>query len=119
LIKAENFNIPEHKPRILIAPLDWGLGHATRCIPIISTLIKQNCTVIIAGEGKIKTLLEKEFPDVPFIELRGYRIQYSRFKFLMSVKLPLTSVTDRMEGLNRIYSKAVPIPVAILLLPLF
>ena len=36
--------------RILIAPLDWGLGHATRCIPIINELIKQDCEVIIAAD---------------------------------------------------------------------
>ncbi len=87
MIKAENFNIPDHKPRILIAPLDWGLGHATRCIPIISALIQQGSTVIVAAEGRMKALLQKEFPDIQFIELKGYRIQYSRSAFWMPVKL--------------------------------
>ena len=31
--------------KILVAPLDWGLGHATRCIPIINELVRQDCTV--------------------------------------------------------------------------
>src|SRR5215212_7352306 len=66
------------KPNILIAPLDWGLGHATRCIPIINTLIRKNCTVLIACEGEITSLLYKEFPQLSFIELRGYRIHYSK-----------------------------------------
>ena len=35
------------KKRILVAPLDWGIGHATRCIPIIKELINQNYEVII------------------------------------------------------------------------
>ncbi len=86
-MKDENFNIPGQKPRILIAPLDWGLGHATRCMPIISTLIKQHCTVFVAAEGPIKILLQKEYPGLQFIELRGYRIKYSRHKSWMPVKL--------------------------------
>ena len=86
-MKDEKFNIPGHKPRILIAPLDWGLGHATRCIPVIATLIKQHCTVIVAAEDQIKTLLQKEFPYLQFIELKGYSIKYSRYKLGMPVKL--------------------------------
>ena len=27
-----------NKKTILVAPLNWGLGHATRCIPIIRAL---------------------------------------------------------------------------------
>jgi uncharacterized protein (TIGR00661 family) len=86
-MKNENFNIPASKSRILISPLDWGLGHATRCIPIISTLIKQNCTVFVAAEGRLKILLQNEFPDLQCIELRGYRVKYSRYKFWMPIKL--------------------------------
>lgn len=108
-MKAENFNIPTHKPRILIAPLDWGLGHATRCIPIISTFIKQHCTVIVASEGQIKALLQKEFPDLQFIELRGYRVKYSRNKIWMSVKLlaQLPKIIFRIYAENRWLKKTV------------
>ena len=47
------------KPRILIAPLDWGLGHATRCIPIIRELLANECDVWLAGEGVQHKLLAK------------------------------------------------------------
>jgi uncharacterized protein (TIGR00661 family) len=109
LIKDQNFNIPNHKPRILIAPLDWGLGHATRCIPIISALIQQGCTVIVASEGRVRTLLQKEFPDLQFIELKGYRIQYSRYRFWMPVKLllQLPKILYRIYAENRWLKKAV------------
>ena len=36
---------------ILISPLNWGLGHATRCIPIIETLLNKNENVLIAADG--------------------------------------------------------------------
>jgi UDP-N-acetylglucosamine transferase subunit ALG13 len=64
--------------RILVAPLDWGLGHATRCIPIIRELLAQGCDVWLAGEGAQERLLKEEFTQLPFLQLDGYRIRYSR-----------------------------------------
>lgn len=66
------------KPRILVAPLDWGLGHATRCIPLIRELLNQDCDVILAGEGAQESLLRMEFPKLPILTLPGYRIRYAR-----------------------------------------
>src|SRR2546423_15075595 len=71
------------KTNILIVPLDWGLGHATRCIPIIKALLHKGCSVFLAAERKVKSLLHEEFPDLPIIELKGYRISYSYNKFLL------------------------------------
>ena len=72
---------------MLVAPLDWGLGHSTRLIPIIERLIETGCTVIIAAEGKQKTLLELEFPQLLFIPLTGYRVQYTKSKRLLPIKI--------------------------------
>jgi len=66
------------KPRVLVAPLDWGLGHATRCIPIIRELLARGCEVWLAGEEAQEHLLKEEFPQLPFLQLDGYRIRYSR-----------------------------------------
>lgn len=66
------------KPRILVAPLDWGLGHATRCIPIIRELMTQGCEVWLAGEGAQEHLLKEEFPQLNFLQLEGYRIKYGK-----------------------------------------
>ena len=67
--------------RILVAPLDWGLGHATRCIPIIRELLAQGCDVWLAGEGAQEQLLKAEFPEIPFLELPGYRIKYAKTRW--------------------------------------
>jgi hypothetical protein len=72
--------LPARQARILVAPLDWGLGHATRCIPIIHELLKQNCDVWLAGEDAQEDLLRQEFPSLPFLELPGYRIKYAKTK---------------------------------------
>jgi len=49
------------KKNILVAPLNWGLGHATRCIPIIKALEENNFNPIIASDGVALALLKKEF----------------------------------------------------------
>lgn len=64
--------------RVLIAPLDWGLGHATRCIPIIQSFQDLGIDVVIAAEGAGAALLSKEFATIRIIPLRGYRIQYAK-----------------------------------------
>lgn len=73
--------------RILIAPLDWGLGHATRCVPIIKHLLLQNCTVFIGAEGSSAKLLKTEFPNITILPLKGYQVKYSknRFSFLWKI----------------------------------
>lgn len=75
------------KPRILVAPLDWGLGHATRCIPIIKELLICKCEVWIAAIGDQKALLEKEFPFLSFVELPGYHIQYDKNRAFTLLRL--------------------------------
>lgn len=61
---------------ILVAPLDWGLGHATRCMSLIDLLLKKNHRVIIAGNGDSFFLLKETFPNLKFYELPGYNIKY-------------------------------------------
>jgi len=67
------------KKRILIAPLDWGIGHATRCIPIIKALISNNFEVVIAADSRPLHLLSTEFPKLEIIRFEGYEIKYSNY----------------------------------------
>lgn len=79
------------KPTVLVAPLDWGLGHATRVIPLVRALEKY-CRVLLAGDGAIQHLLQEEFPHLPFLHLPGYDVSYARSKSLlplaMAVQVP-------------------------------
>ncbi|NND51016.1 MAG: glycosyltransferase [Flavobacteriaceae bacterium] len=71
------------KKRILIALLNWGLGHATRCMPIINTLIRKGFEPVLASDGEALRLLRKEYPAQESIELPSYHIRYpSKGKFL-------------------------------------
>ncbi|GGI55891.1 glycosyltransferase [Winogradskyella haliclonae] len=67
-----------NRKRILVAPLCWGLGHATRCIPIINALISQGLEPVIASDGGALELLKKEFPKLSAFELPSYNISYSK-----------------------------------------
>jgi uncharacterized protein (TIGR00661 family) len=82
-MNVSNFNINTPKATVLIAPLNWGLGHATRCIPIINELLKQKVTVKVAADGQILALLKKELIGVEFLPLTGYNIRYTRYNFLL------------------------------------
>lgn len=64
-------------PEILISPLDWGLGHASRCIPIIREFLSNGANVTIAASGRSLNFLKKEFPDLQFIDLPGFSPTYS------------------------------------------
>lgn len=90
-----------NRRRVLVAPLDWGLGHATRCIPIIHSLQQNGYEVIIAGEGSQAHLLQQEFPDLLLLPLPGYRVRYTQYKRLLPFKilwqLPKIMRTIRQE----------------------
>ncbi len=64
--------------KVLLAPLDWGLGHATRCIPLITSMLEKGWHVTVAGEGPSLALLKEEFPELEFLHLKGYRVNYPR-----------------------------------------
>ncbi len=64
--------------KVLVASLNWGLGHATRVIPIIDRLIKNNFSVIIAGDGMALDFLKKEYPKIECLRLPDVNIIYSK-----------------------------------------
>jgi len=78
----------QHK-KILVAPLNWGLGHATRCIPIIEALIRYDFIPILAGDGASLELLRREFPELTYYKLPSTKVYYSENGSLLKYKLLL------------------------------
>lgn len=66
------------RKKIIVAPLNWGLGHASRCIPIIQFLQKNHYTPVLASDGEALLFLRKEFPDLESLELPSYEISYAK-----------------------------------------
>lgn len=62
--------------KVLVAVLDWGLGHATRSVPVIRVLQRYGCEVLLAGSGESLALLRKEFPTLSVFALPAYAPRY-------------------------------------------
>jgi predicted glycosyltransferase len=70
-------SVAEHI-HVLVAPLNWGLGHATRCIPLVRQLRERGYRISLAASGRPAALLRKEFPNLPMIDLPDYGITHPR-----------------------------------------
>ena len=66
------------RKNILLCPLNWGLGHATRCVPIIKALMSQGHKIIIAADKGPLAFLQKYFPELECIEFPGFNPTYSK-----------------------------------------
>ncbi len=66
------------RKKILICPLNWGLGHATRDVSVIRLFVKHKFEVIIAASGDTYRFLNREFPELKFINFSGYNVRYSK-----------------------------------------
>lgn len=70
------YQVMKQAKKILVAPLNWGLGHAARCIPVINELNRLGAEVIIGADGAALELLRKEFPGLNWIHFPGHRVRY-------------------------------------------
>lgn len=66
----------ERIKNILVCPLDWGLGHATRMVPVIEMLVQKGANVIIAADNRPLDFLLQRFPQNTFVRLKGYSPNY-------------------------------------------
>ena len=66
--------------KVLVCPLNWGLGHATRCVPLVRRLLADGHEVVLVSDGFPLEFLRQQFPELRFIELPSYSIRYSAGK---------------------------------------
>jgi predicted glycosyltransferase len=78
--------------RILVAPLNWGLGHAARCIPLIAALEEMGTQVILASDGSALRLLKAEFPHLPAFQLPSYGIRYRTSNMVLNIARQLPRI---------------------------
>lgn len=94
---------------ILVAPLSWGLGHATRCIPIIREIEKNGMIPFIASDSDALALLKIEFPNLNCIKLPSYNIQYKCENMFLNIasqsyKIIRASISEH-SAINNIVSE--------------
>ncbi len=85
----------------MVAALNWGLGHAVRCIPLIRKLQAADCRILLASDGIALQLLRRTFPELLSVSLPSYQIRYpySNMYFNMVLQGPKILQTARAEYL--------------------
>ena len=62
--------------KLLLAPLNWGLGHASRCVPLVQRFLNEGHEVVLGGDGESLTLLRKHFPQLRYVRLAPLTLRY-------------------------------------------
>lgn len=84
--------------KVLIAPLNWGLGHATRCIPLITKYLLEGCVIHVASDGDALKILQKEFENLHFHALPAYDVKYgAEDNFFTSLLFQLPSLMKNVS----------------------
>ncbi|MGE4287192.1 MAG: hypothetical protein AB7E36_00780 [Salinivirgaceae bacterium] len=90
----------QKRETILLAPLNWGLGHATRCVPLISGFLNAGHQVLLAGNGASLNFLKQEFPQLTSLSLKTYSMRYSSggsLFFFLLLQMPLFLASSLWE----------------------
>lgn len=92
-----------HGARILVAPLDWGLGHATRCVPIVRALLALDARPVIGADKGPLALLRDEFPALEAVRIPGVEVRYAKGRsqaWAMAKQFPAMLRSIREEHLR-------------------
>jgi len=93
--------------KVLFAVGSWGLGHATRDLPLITRLLETGCEVAVVSTDRALSLLRRElgphceffdWPDVPKPLARTARVFYT--KMALSVPLVFRSILSEQRALQ-------------------
>lgn len=85
--------------KILVAPLDWGMGHATRMVPVIDTLCTRGYDVWLAANGSAASFLKDRYPNLPLLSPPAYDIRYAdkRMFYQLMKQIPETLKVVKQE----------------------
>lgn len=103
------FNISFRGKKVFLAPLDWGLGHTTRCIPLIKALLEAGNEVTVGGNHEQAVLISAEFPRMGILLLPGYNVKYGpkALKWSIVSQYPKirSAIRNENEWLKKFISK--------------
>lgn len=96
--------------KIFISPLDWGLGHTTRCIPIIKALQKLDTEIWIGVNKEQQKVISNEITAINYIQFSGYNISYPSTETMalkMSLQIPkiLNKINSEKRELKKLINK--------------
>ncbi|MCK5846965.1 MAG: hypothetical protein KAG84_05975 [Bacteroidales bacterium] len=93
--------------KVIIAALDWGLGHATRMIPIVQYFIANDWKVILASSGNAAIMWQQKFPNIEITELPAYNFNYSHNSMLVNVISQIPKIRKVIRAENALIRKLV------------
>ncbi len=98
---------------ILLCILNWGIGHAARCVPLVRKWMSENKRVVIASDGAALQMLQMEFPDLEFELLPSYSVIYdtgSNMVWAMAKQLPkfISAINLEHQQLQKLIEKHQP-----------
>ncbi|MDA9774224.1 hypothetical protein N9B82_04630 [Saprospiraceae bacterium] len=82
----------DKKKVVLYSILHWGLGHATRSIPVIKGLQTRGYEVIVCTDGKVVDFIKEEIAGIKVELLPAYNIRYSSSSMVMNMLLQLPKI---------------------------
>ncbi len=89
----------------MVCVLNWGLGHATRCMPIINQLCVEDVDVWIASDGDALLLLKEEYPQLQTLELPPYQIEYSGKGMVQDMAFQMPKILSAIRKEKKILAK--------------
>lgn len=86
--------------KILIAPLEWGLGHTSRCVPLAQHYHSQGYDIFFAGNQIQQQLFKAACPFVRLLDLEGYGVVYPKKAAAFIVKIA-SQIPKIQQAVNR------------------
>lgn len=93
--------------KILISPLDWGLGHATRLVPLLRYLQRQKHLLIIGVSDLNEHFLRSQIPDAEFVHVPSYDIVYNGHNSVYSLVKVLPKIISGKKNEHKWLEKFV------------
>lgn len=91
----------------MVCPLNWGLGHASRMIPVIISLINDGHEVILGGDGDALALLKDAFPQLESIHIKDIQVKFPHDWMLVNLLLLIPKITYNTLTENYLLKKII------------
>ncbi len=84
--------------RILISPLNWGMGHVSRCLALVHQLQQEDNTIVVACDAFQRNIFSQYFDNLMYIEHEGYPFNFrGKGRFALDLLLVYPELMKRMN----------------------
>ncbi len=93
-----------HNAKIIFSPLNWGMGHVSRSLPIIEQLLRQNNVITVFCSAQQEVIYAYYFNDLQYIRHDSYSFSFSSegFKLARFIRQLPTLIRQHVKERNRI-----------------